>query len=360
MNNVIVQSSAAYSIHVESDFGGLADSFRQASLAGRRVCIVTDRNVLPLYADAVIEAIRPVAKSVVRFDFEAGEQSKNIDVLTAAFRFFAEAALDRHTVVLALGGGVVGDLAGFAAACYMRGLPFVQVPTTLLAQVDSSVGGKTGIDFRGGKNLIGAFYQPRFVYINVSTLHTLPPVQVASGMAEVIKHGLIADSLYLDFIRENADKLKILDVTAMKRLVTDSCRIKADVVSQDEKETGRRAILNFGHTFGHAVESLLNFTSPHGFCVAFGCAAALYLSQKMGKITAQAREDALALLGCFGLAGLSVPFSDDQICAQMRLDKKGRDGQINLILLEKIGNAFIYEGAAANEIEWAISQAKLW
>jgi 3-dehydroquinate synthase len=353
---LVTTADKDYNIYIERDFASLARYMRQ--FAGLRICVVTDDVVNALYAYDIEKALRPFAADVCRFVFPAGESSKTLDTISEMYKCFLANRLDRSSVIVALGGGVCGDMAGFAAATYMRGVRFVQVPTTLLAQVDSSVGGKTGVDFSGHKNIIGAFYQPEFVYVNISALLTLPSPQFSSGMGEAIKHGLIADESYYRFTSENRAAIKSQDKDALEKLVARSCEIKAEVVSKDEKETGLRAILNFGHTIGHAIEALKDYTLFHGHCVAVGCVAALYLSLKMGNIK---QEDVTEVSGLFKFFELPVSFSGidaEGVFDQATYDKKAKNGAVNMILLEKIGQARIYEKAAKEDIIYAISAVK--
>lgn len=354
MNDIFVKTDAKeYPIHIEQSFDGLLTAIKAAGLDNRKLCIVTDSNVSQLYLDSFKKLF---LGDVPAFIFEAGEDSKNLTTITECYEFFINNRLDRKSVVLALGGGVTGDMAGFAAATFMRGISFVQIPTTLLSMVDSSVGGKVGVDFLGGKNLIGAFYQPDFVYINTSTLKTLPPCQFASGMAEAVKHGFIRSSSYLYMITENRQAIKSLDENALKELILGSCKIKADVVSQDEKESGLREILNFGHTFGHAVETLLSFTLSHGECVSLGMVCALYLSLKKGNISYEDFENARNTLKFFDLPIKIEGLNPDDIYNQMFLDKKTKNNKLSLVLLSKIGSAYTTSDCGGREILDAIIQ----
>jgi 3-dehydroquinate synthase len=256
--------------------------------------------------------------------------------------------------LVALGGGVTGDMAGFAAATYMRGIRFVQIPTTFLAQVDSSVGGKTGIDFMGNKNMVGAFYQPELVYINSATLRTLPAREVSAGLAEAVKTGYIADKELLDYFFENRSKIISLDTEAVNTVIYRCCSAKAYVVNKDEKELGLRAILNFGHTFGHAVETLLGFKLLHGECVAVGMVAAMYYSaEKFG--IAQSDVDACKELLTYLKLPISCSLGEGEIYEQMFLDKKTSGGHIKIVALNKLGEAVIDKEASESDIKRAIA-----
>ncbi len=343
-----------YPIYIDNSFSSLADAFEKAGLKGRKMCIVTDSNVAPLYAESVKDLLADVCADISLCVFTAGENSKNLDTISDFYKFFVENHLDRRSVLIALGGGVVGDMCGFGAATYMRGIPFVQIPTTLLSQVDSSVGGKTGVDFMGNKNMVGAFYQPELVYINTDTLNTLPYREVAAGLAESVKHGYIQDTEYLKFFMDNKESIKALDSEAISRVVYGSCKVKSYVVSKDEKESGLREILNFGHTFGHAVESLSGFDMLHGECVAVGMLAALYLSMKRGAVDPKDIDEAKALMEYFELPVNIEGFDTDRIYAQMFNDKKTKNGVINITALRKIGDAYTEKGCTEREIKDAI------
>lgn len=352
--------SKNYPIYVDNSFDNLAYAFENAGLTRRKAIIVTDSNVSPLYLNSVKEILSrhfPILDELV---FEAGEKSKSLDTIQSMYQKFIKLKLDRKSVVIALGGGVCGDMAGFAAATYMRGVSYVQIPTTLLSQVDSSVGGKTGVDFNGFKNIIGAFYQPEFVYINVSVLKTLPYDQFISGMSEVIKHGIIKDREYFDFIVSNAENIIALEEATLVKMITGSCKIKADIVSQDEKESGLREILNFGHTFGHAVETYLNFSLPHGQCVALGMIAAINFSKRQNRISepqSQQCFEAFTKLGFPTKIGVDINHGDtaaEDIYSLMAMDKKVRGNKITVIVADEIGNVHQESIATKQEIIAAI------
>ena len=353
--------SGSYNIHIDRSFSKLADVLCDMGITGgRNVCIVTDSNVAPLYFGDVKNIVENSGAVVSQVVFPAGEQSKTLDTIKDFYGAFLDARLDRKSVVIALGGGVCGDMAGFAAATYMRGVDYVQIPTTLLSQVDSSVGGKTGVDFNGVKNIVGAFWQPRFVYINVSTLKTLPSEQFSSGMAEAVKHGLIYDEKYFEWMTKNAENIISLDADALTELVLNSCRIKSEVVAQDEKESGLREILNFGHTFGHAVESLCDFKLPHGHCVAIGMNAALFFSQNKGLIKQIQIDNAVDTLRSFGLP-TTIPkefktFSVKDLYECMLKDKKATGGEMNLVLLDNLGSACKYKNASESDVMEAVKK----
>ena len=313
------------------------DQLAQMEFACRKLCIVTDSNVAPLYLDAV----KQVLGNVPVFKFKAGEPSKHIGTVSEIYKFFLANKLDRRSVVVALGGGVVGDLAGFAAATYMRGIDVVQLPTTLLAQVDAGLGGKTGFDFEGVKNLIGAFHQPKLVYINLNTLNTLPEEEFVSGLGEVVKHGYIGsgNKEYYKFLRDNSEKILKLQPDAMFKVVEGSCKIKMDVVRKDEKESGLREILNFGHCVGHAIESLSGYTMAHGKCVSVGMCAALYMSG--------IKDD---LIQIFNLPTSIANYNPQDILDTMYKDKKTVNDTLRIVLLKKIGEAYTNDTITQDKI----------
>ena len=318
------------------------DGLRKAATA----LVVTNTVVAPLYLERLLGVLRQRHASVHTVVLDDGEATKNWDSLNQIFEGLLSRACDRKTVLYALGGGVVGDMTGFAAACYMRGVPFVQVPTTLLAQVDSSVGGKTAINHPLGKNMIGAFYQPQRVICDLDTLKTLPPRELSAGLAEVITYGPIYDLVFLDWIEANLDALKACDPAAMAFAVKRSCEIKAEVVSQDERESGLRAILNFGHTFGHAIEAGLGYGAwLHGEGVGCGMVMAARLSRGMGLADVAFVERLTRIVQRAGLP-VVAPVLDAQdnvgrYMALMRVDKKADAGQIQFILVDGQGKATV-------------------
>ena len=344
-----------YPIIIENNFDKLLSAFETTGIIGRKLCIVSDTNVAPVYLDAIMDILKGHFIKVVSYIIPAGENNKNLDTVKDMYEFFVKEQLDRRSVLVALGGGVVGDITGFAAATYVRGIPFVQVPTTLLAQVDSSVGGKTGVDFNGHKNMVGAFYQPHFVYINTSVLSTLPGREFAAGMAEAVKYGYIIDRDYLKFIVNNKENIKALEHNAVAKMVYGSCRCKAYVVDQDEKETGLREILNFGHTFGHAVETLSGFKLIHGECVAIGMAAGLYFSMERGSISPEELKEAEGILRYFDLPVKVKGLDTEDIYRQMFYDKKTKDGKLNIVILKKVGSAYTEKNTSDKEVLSAIN-----
>jgi 3-dehydroquinate synthase len=302
--------------------------------------IVTNTTVAPLYAAGLRGALSDLYRSVHVIELQDGEAHKDWTSMDHILTRLLEAGCDRKTVLFALGGGVVGDLTGFAAACYMRGVPFVQVPTTLLAQVDSSVGGKTAINHPLGKNMVGAFYQPQRVVADIDTLRTLPERELAAGLAEVIKYGPIADDGFLAWIEANLPALLCRDDAALTHAIRRSCEIKAAIVGQDERETGLRAQLNFGHTFGHAVETALGYGQwLHGEAVGCGMVMAADLSVRLGLIAPAYAERLAALIRAAGLPVRAPGFGVERCLQLMRHDKKAEGGEIRFVVIEAPGRA---------------------
>jgi len=342
LNDIMtVKASKPYPIYFRDSF----EDLKGALNFGGKICIITDSNVAPLY----LKPVQEILGNVPAFIFEAGEANKNMQTLQDIYSFFLENKMDRRSVAVALGGGVAGDICGLAAATYMRGIKFVQVPTSLLAQVDASVGGKTAVDFGGVKNLIGAFHQPSLVYINVRTLETLPEEEFASGMGEVIKHGLIGGQEYFNLIQESVE-----NPGKIAELVKGSCEIKAKVVEADEKEGGLREILNFGHCVGHAIESVSGYSIPHGHSVALGMCAALYISNENGNITDDEVEQAISLMEEFGLPTNLDEYEIKDIISEMFKDKKVIDNKLRIVLLNKLGEAYTAESVAIGQVEEAL------
>ena len=331
----------SYPIHIGADLIGRTELFAP-HIAGASVMIVTNTTVEPLYCAKLRAALAPLGKKVSTVVLPDGESYKHWETLNLVFDGLLEARADRKTTLIALGGGVIGDMTGFAAACYMRGVPFIQVPTTLLSQVDSSVGGKTGINHPLGKNMIGAFYQPQAVIADIGTLRTLPERELAAGMAEVIKTAAIADEGFFDWIEANVDALNGCDEDVLAHAVQRCCEIKASVVAADEREGGLRAILNFGHTFGHAIEAGLGYGEwLHGEAVGCGMAMAADLSVRVGRLDEAARRRLVAVVAAARLPVRAPQLGDDRYIELMKVDKKAEAGQIKFVLLECIGKPCI-------------------
>jgi len=308
----------------------------------RRAAIVTNETVAPLYLGRLGAALARAGIETVPVVIPDGEQYKDWRTLNTVYDALLAARCDRATTIVALGGGVVGDLAGFAAATYQRGVPYVQVPTTLLAQVDSSVGGKTAVNHPRGKNILGAFYQPLAVIADIDTLKTLPERELRAGMAEVVKHGVICDAGFFAWLERDLDRLLARDPQALGKAVLRSCEIKAGFVSRDERESGERALLNFGHTFGHAIEAGLGYGKwLHGEAVAAGMVLAAELSRRLGYLSENDVARIAALLERAGLPVSVRGLSAERFLELMSVDKKARDQRLTFIVLEKIGKALI-------------------
>lgn len=325
-----------YPIYIAPDFTGLGKACTSARLNGKMV-IITDNNIESHYCRACMEELSSVATEVEYHVIPAGEKNKTLDTVSDIYRKLVTLKMDRNSILVALGGGVVGDITGFAASTYLRGIPFIQIPTSLIAQADSSIGGKTGVDFEGNKNMVGAFYQPRFVFINVNTLRTLPEREFKSGMGEVIKHGLIMNAEFYDYIDYNIDKIYHFDENVLQYITKMNCKIKSDVVEQDEREGGLRAILNFGHTFGHAVESESGFNMLHGECVSIGMAGAYKLAHKLEMIDEKTVNKVEQTLLKAGLPIKASGMDSRRIYDRMFYDKKVKDGRLNFVLPKSIG-----------------------
>jgi 3-dehydroquinate synthase len=329
----------SYEILIGRDL--LADLGRRCQKLGlgSRCAIITDSNVAPHYARDTQGLLEAAGFQTTLITIPPGEKSKSLKYVGYCYDAMARHRLERKSFVVALGGGVVGDLAGFVAASYLRGIPFIQIPTTLLAQVDSSVGGKTGINLKAGKNLVGAFYQPRLVVCDLATLDTLPDRELRAGMAEVIKYGIIYDAPFFQRLEKQVDAALDRDSAVLAKIVARCCEIKAEVVSQDETETGLRAILNFGHTIGHALEAISGYGKYlHGEAISIGQVYAARLSQKVGL----SKTDAERIHNLFERAGLPTearlnPAQKKNLLAAMKLDKKVSAGEIKFVLARRIG-----------------------
>jgi 3-dehydroquinate synthase len=326
-------------------------SLLQAAVPARDILLVSNTTVAPLYAPAVKSALAD--RRVVEVILPDGEQHKSLDTAGRVFDVLVANRFGRDALVLALGGGVVGDLAGFVAACYQRGVDFVQVPTTLLAQVDSSVGGKTAVNHPGGKNLIGAFYQPREVLADTEVLATLPERELQAGLAEIIKYGMICDSAFFTWLEHSMEALRRLDATALALAIYRSCQVKAQIVGRDEREQGERALLNLGHTFGHAIEAATGYVEwLHGEAVGVGLLIAARMSQRIGGLSADDVARVETLLKLAGLRTEAPKIGAARAAAFMSIDKKVKSGRVRLVLLKGLGQAYIsgdYPDAALEE-----------
>ncbi len=376
-----------YDIVIQDQFAPLAEEMDCLGYKGRKICIVTDSNTV-YYANEIEMLLTPLASMVAVFTFPAGEENKNLDVVRQLYTFLIERKFERKDVLVALGGGVVGDLTGFAAATYLRGIDFVQVPTTLLSQADrrkferkdvlvalgggvvgdltgfaaatylrgidfvqvpttllsqadSSIGGKTGVDFDGYKNMVGAFCMPKLVYMNVQTLRTLDRRIYLSGMGEVIKHGLIQNKGFYDWLKKNGEAVKSRSTDALIHMALENCHCKGSIVEEDPTEQGVRAILNFGHTLGHAIEKQVNFSMYHGECVAVGMVAAAYISYEKGFLKKEELKDIEDTLCMYELPIRVEHIDKYAVLKATKSDKKMENSKIRFILLSSLGTAFI-------------------
>ncbi len=329
-----------YPIHVEA---GRLDRLQESIPAdATTLALITNPTVFNLYGERVLQALQSTGKKVVQVQIPDGEAYKTMETLEQIFDTLLQNRLDRKAVIVALGGGVVGDISGFAAACFMRGIRFIQVPTTLLSQVDSSVGGKTAINHPLGKNMIGAFYQPIAVDIDIHVLKTLPQREIAAGLAEVIKYGMITDADFLDWCLDNTTALTSLQDDALQYAVKRSCELKAYVVSQDERESGLRAILNFGHTFGHAIEAGLGYGKwLHGEAVGCGMIMAAELSAEVCGLSADSVQKVRDLVEAIGCPTTPPQWDHDKWIDLMGLDKKAEGGQLRFVLLPELGRSVV-------------------
>lgn len=344
----------AYMIYPEDSFAKLAERISELDLAQRRIAVITDSNVEKLYLQEVMDCLRPVCREISSYVIPAGEENKNLDQIRRIYVHLIGHKLDRSDVLVALGGGVTGDMTGFAAATYLRGIRFVQIPTTLLSQVDSSIGGKTGVDFDQYKNMVGAFHQPSMVYINISTLKSLDARQFASGMGEVLKHGLIRDADYYEWLLDHMEEIEARDPEVMLQTVVRSVNIKREIVEKDPEEHGDRALLNFGHTAGHAIEKLKDFKLAHGECVALGCVVAAYISWMRKYIDDGTFYEIRDMFVGFDLPISYDSLHVDDILDAMKHDKKMDHGQIRFILLHELGDAYIDRTVTDDEIRAAL------
>lgn len=339
-----------YHIYLEPDFAKLPEAVEPLNIKERKLCIVADSTTAELYGAELKEILKETCTYVSMFVFPAGEVNKTLNTVRDLYEHLILEKFDRKDMLVALGGGVVGDLTGFAAATYLRGIGFIQIPTTLLSQVDSSIGGKTGVDFDAYKNMVGAFHMPRLVYMNLNVLKTLPDRQFACGMGEIIKHGLIQDSDYLEKLSTYQREIREKNYAALLWMVAGSCKVKRHVVEEDPTEQGIRAWLNFGHTIGHSVEKLKDFTLCHGECVAIGCAAAAWMSWKRGMISEKEKEAAEQLLLDYQLPVRVKGLKPEDIVKTTKLDKKMDAGKVKFVLLKKIGEAFVTRDVEDEEL----------
>lgn len=332
----------SYEILIGRNLGAELQNFIRETGFSEKALLISDTNVGKLYGENVLRSICEAGLSAELIMVPAGESSKSLQQAEQLYTAAIEHCLDRKSPIFALGGGVVGDLAGFIAATYMRGVPFVQIPTSLLAQVDSGVGGKVAVNHRLGKNLIGAFYQPKRVFMDMGTLDTLPVREIHTGLGEIVKYGVIYDADFFDFLEKNADKALSLEEMAVQHMVARSCEIKADVVSKDEKEGGLRRILNFGHTIAHAIEKETGYVRyNHGEAVAIGMIGAAYISREMGAARDEEVERLERLIKRMGLPMRAGGCTTDHMYRDIFHDKKTVGGRVNWVLMKEIGNVFV-------------------
>lgn len=345
-----------YDIIYDYSFSKLADSIVALEKNYQKICIVTDTTVKEHYADQVAELLKPICKEVHVFAFPAGEESKNLDTVQKLYEFLIQNKFVRKDLLVALGGGVVGDLTGFTAATYLRGVDFIQVPTTLLSQVDSSIGGKTGVDFSQYKNMVGAFYMPKLVYMNLTTLNTLTARQFFSGMAEVLKSALIKDGNFYGWLINHLYEIYEMDQETLLLTVYNCCNIKRLVVEKDPTEQGERALLNFGHTIGHAIEKAMDFKLMHGECVALGMVAASFIAYKRNMLSFDEYYEIRDMFVPFHLPITIEDIDPQEILKLTKSDKKMENGSVKFILLKKIGKGVIDHTVTDEEILSGINE----
>lgn len=348
------QGMKAYDIYLERSFDRLSECLKELNCSDRKTCLVMDSTVEQLYGKQVEEILTTCCGHVTAFSFPAGEENKTLDTVRSLYEHLIRSHMERKDLLIALGGGVVGDLTGYAAATYLRGIDFVQIPTTLLSQVDSSIGGKTGVDFDAYKNMVGAFHQPKLVYMNISILSTLSKEQFSCGMGEILKHGLIRDEQYYRWILEHREEILNREADTLEEMISRSCEIKRQIVEEDPCEQGDRALLNFGHTLGHAIEKQMNFRLLHGQCVALGCLAAAYISFCRGLITEKELRKIQEGSEKFSLPTSLGEIKIDDIIETARSDKKMEKGRIKFVLLKEIGNAFLDRSVTEEEMRSAL------
>jgi 3-dehydroquinate synthase len=336
---------SSYDIYIGNDIIDRMGLLLAKNRWGARYIIISDANVAALYGEKVMGVLKNMDIKADLIVFPSGESSKSINTCTRLVEQMMEIGADRTSAVIALGGGVVGDVAGFTASIYMRGIPYIQVPTTLLAQVDSSIGGKTGVDTQAGKNIIGTFNQPRAVFIDVAFLKTLEDKEFRNGLAEIVKYGVIEAPDMLTRLSDHADDLKSRNEAFIQTIIARCCRIKKGIVEIDEKETGLRRILNFGHTIGHAIEAESGYSVTHGEGVSIGMAAAAIISGHMKYLSLEDRDSLLSSIGMVGLADKIPRHIDlDGIMSRLKHDKKKQGDKINFVLLKKLGIPFMNGG----------------
>ncbi|MBR1572633.1 MAG: 3-dehydroquinate synthase [Lachnospiraceae bacterium] len=351
------ENQPCYSIYIDNSYDAFCDKINDIpNFKKSKTCIVTDSNVANIYLNDMVEFAKNTFEQVFTFIIPAGEANKNLSEIEKLYEHLIINHFDRTDSLIALGGGVVGDMTGYTAATYLRGINFIQVPTTLLSQVDSSIGGKTGVDFNQYKNMVGAFHMPKLVYINTSTIKTLPEEQFQCGMGEIIKHGLIRNANYYQWLKDNYQDILNLKDDSLADMIYESCLIKKNVVEEDPTEQSIRGYLNFGHTIGHAIEKLSDFKLYHGQCVAIGMVAASYLSKQHGNITGEEYIDIINTIKLYNLPVKCSLTDSSAILSATKSDKKMIGNKVKFILLKSVGDAYINTDLTEEELLGAIEE----
>ena len=350
------EKKPCYDIVFTDSFDLLVDELQAFDIENRRVAVIADSNTSTLFGDTVIQLLEGHCMQTLLYSFPAGESNKTLDTVRDIYKALIEAKFDRKDLLIALGGGVVGDVTGFVAATYLRGVDFIQIPTTMIAQSDSSIGGKTGVDFDGYKNMVGAFYMPKLVYMNVATLKELDDRQFYAGFAEVMKHGLIKDAIFYEWLLDNMYEIHDRNEAVLEEMIMRSCTVKKLVVEKDPTEKGDRALLNFGHTIGHAIEKAMNFEMVHGECIALGMVAAAYISWKHNWLSMDEYYEVRDMFVPFNLPISIDSIDPEEILKLTKSDKKMEGTQIKFVLLKKVGKAVIDKTVTDDEILDAIRE----
>lgn len=350
------EKKPCYDIVFTRDFGLLADELSSFEVKERKVAVICDTNTERLFGEEVKNILSGCCKRVILYAFPAGEAHKTLDTVKEIYKRLIEEKFDRKDLLVALGGGVVGDITGYAAATYLRGIDFIQIPTTLIAQSDSSIGGKTGVDFDGYKNMVGAFYMPKLVYMNVGVLKELDDRQFYAGFAEVMKHGLIKDAAFYEWLLDHMYEIFDRDMDVLEEMVMRSSGVKKLVVEKDPTEKGDRALLNFGHTIGHAIEKARHFEMLHGECIALGMVAAAFISWKRESISMEEYYEVRDMFVPFHLPISIDDIDPEEILTLTKSDKKMDGGQIKFVLLKKVGKAYVDRTVTDEEILQAVKE----
>lgn len=350
------EKKPCYDIVFTRDFGLLADELSSFEVKERKVAVICDTNTERLFGEEVKNILSGCCKRVILYAFPAGEEYKTLDTVKEIYKRLIEEKFDRKDLLVALGGGVVGDITGYAAATYLRGIDFIQIPTTLIAQSDSSIGGKTGVDFDGYKNMVGAFYMPKLVYMNVGVLKELDDRQFYAGFAEVMKHGLIKDAAFYEWLLDHMYEIFDRDMDVLEEMVMRSSGVKKLVVEKDPTEKGDRALLNFGHTIGHAIEKARHFEMLHGECIALGMVAAAFISWKRESISMEEYYEVRDMFVPFHLPISIDDIDPEEILTLTKSDKKMDGGQIKFVLLKKVGKAYVDRTVTDEEILQAVKE----